>query len=395
MAFDEKTGLPEPMARALNTRSWYAHAIAFVDVKWAQSSAKHRIGIAETMATVTPALFGAYRPTKRSGPSSTAGAFNKARRDAGPPPEHLASAVRWLESHTVDSNALTDAALVRKVLDTLALRMDGRAAAPAMVNRKRAVFSGCLKYAVELRLLDFHPLTLVSWTAPKNSDQVDRRSVVNPEQARRLLAEVPKIAPELEAFFSCMYYAALRPEEVLALRDDEYERTKKKGGWGTPHLTGSIVAVGKDWGAQYGSAAHRGLKHQAASATRDVPAAPVLCTLLETHIKEYPPSTSGRIFVTRRGSGGRSVPTAGQPIPNNTYTTVFRKAREAAMTPAQLRSPLARVPYQLRHACVSLWLNAAVPATLVAEWAGHSVYALLKIYASCIYGRRENSTAAY
>ena len=44
-------------------------------------------------------------------------------------------------------------------------------------------------------------------------------------------------------------------------------------------------------------------------------------------------------------------------------------------------------PYDLRHAAVSLWLNAGVPATEVAERAGHSVDVLLKIYATCIDGQ--------
>ena len=52
-------------------------------------------------------------------------------------------------------------------------------------------------------------------------------------------------------------------------------------------------------------------------------------------------------------------------------------------------SPLARRPYDLRHAAVSLWLNAGVPATQVAEWAGHSVNVLLRVYAKCIYGQDE------
>jgi integrase len=48
---------------------------------------------------------------------------------------------------------------------------------------------------------------------------------------------------------------------------------------------------------------------------------------------------------------------------------------------------LARRPYDLRHACLSTWLNAGVPATQVAEWAGHSVNVLLKVYAKCIDGQ--------
>jgi integrase len=44
-------------------------------------------------------------------------------------------------------------------------------------------------------------------------------------------------------------------------------------------------------------------------------------------------------------------------------------------------------PYDLRHGGVSLRLNTGVPATQVAEWAGHSVEVLLTIHAKCIEGR--------
>lgn len=49
-------------------------------------------------------------------------------------------------------------------------------------------------------------------------------------QARKLLAAVDESMPELTAFFGCMYYAALRPEEALHLQEDEYERPRRKGG---------------------------------------------------------------------------------------------------------------------------------------------------------------------
>lgn len=69
------------------------------------------------------------------------------------------------------------------------------------------------------------------------------------------------------------------------------------------------------------------------------------------------------------------------------YNEVWDQARREALTPAQYRSPLGRRPYDLRHAAVSLWLNAGVPATEVARRAGHGVAVLLKIYAHCIDGQ--------
>lgn len=35
---------------------------------------------------------------------------------------------------------------------------------------------------------------------------------------------------------------------------------------------------------------------------------------------------------------------------------------------------------------MSTWLNGGVPPTTVAEWAGHSVEVLLRIYAKCLDG---------
>lgn len=74
-----------------------------------------------------------------------------------------------------------------------------------------------------------------------------------------------------------------------------------------------------------------------------------------------------------------------------TVYRVWDRARREALTEAEFASPLARRPYELRHAAVSLWLNAGVPATQVAEWAGHSVNVLLRVYASCIVGQDEAS----
>src|SRR6185436_12840143 len=125
VAFDVATGLPEPMARALNTRSWYDHAVAFVDMKWPRAAANQRKSIAESLAHVTPALLA----TSRGAPSDDDirralyfYVFNTTRRTAGPPPGDLATAVRWLSSNTVKLSAMEDAAVIRKALDTLALR---------------------------------------------------------------------------------------------------------------------------------------------------------------------------------------------------------------------------------------------------------------------------------
>ena len=68
---------------------------------------------------------------------------------------------------------------------------------------------------------------------------------------------------------------------------------------------------------------------------------------------------------------------------------VWDAARTAALTDADYTSRLAKRPYDLRHAAVSLWLNAGVPPTQVSEWVGHSMNVLLRVYTKCVCGQDE------
>ncbi|MFC5942002.1 tyrosine-type recombinase/integrase [Micromonospora harpali] len=383
-AFDEKSGLPEPMARELNARNWYDLAVAFVDMKWPRAAATQRKSIADALTTATLALLA----TSRGAPDDTeirhalyTWTFNKLQRDRdnGLPPEQIAPVVRWLTANTLPLSDVANPATTRKALDALTVRIDGGPAAANTVARKRAVFYSALKYAVELRYLDAHPMDFIQWRAPKNTDQVDRKVVVNPEQARSLLSAVRNRDPHLEGFFACMYFAALRPSEVIHLRADECELPET--GWGWLHLSGSTQQVGEGWSDGGTSLEDRELKHRAKKATRDVPACPELVRILRHHLREHCRNANGRMF---NAAAARVA-----PVSKSTYLRAWRQAREAALTPAQQRSPLAHRPYDLRHAAVSLWLNAGVPATQVAQWAGHSVHVLLKVYASCIDGQDE------
>ena len=58
-------------------------------------------------------------------------------------------------------------------------------------------------------------------------------------------------------------------------------------------------------------------------------------------------------------------------------------------TEVQVASPPARRPYGFRHTGVSWRLSAGTAATLVAEWAGHTVEVLYRIYAHCLDGDDE------
>jgi integrase len=170
----------------------------------------------------------------------------------------------------------------------------------------------------------------------------------------------------------------------------EQQLTLPDQGWGELLLVGSTQQTGQAWSDTGAVREDRPLKHRSARSTRIVPVCPELVALLKRHLKEFGTGPGGRLFVPRTGPFGR-VPLKAycNPVHPNTSTRFWDKAREKALSKEQYASPLARRPYDLRHACVSLWLNSGVPATQVAEWTGHSVNVLLKVYASCIDGQDE------
>jgi hypothetical protein len=103
--------------------------------------------------------------------------------------------------------------------------------------------------------------------------------------------------------------------------------------------------------------------------------------LLRDHLKRYGTAPGGRIFTLARGG----------VLTDRAYLAVFHKARAAAFTGDEAASLLARRPYDQRHAAVSTWLKATADAPQVADWAGHSVAVLLRVYAKCISGQQDEA----
>jgi hypothetical protein len=61
------------------------------------------------------------------------------------------------------------------------------------------------------------------------------------------------------------------------------------------------------------------------------------------------------------------------------------------LTESEAASPLADVPYSLRQAGVSLWLEAGVSPAEVARRAGHSIAVLFRFYAKAIHRNQQHS----
>ncbi|GAB2443376.1 site-specific integrase [Streptosporangium sandarakinum] len=384
VAFDLATGRPaEHAGQRGQSVTWWALMCDYVDHRWDDAAPNTRRSIADALSTVTLSLVnsGTGCPTKEEiRKAVTKWAAHKPRRATDDMPEDIARTVSWLERHTLPVASLADEAVILRTLKGISRTLDGKTAAGTTIARKRAVFYNVLDYAVSpAKLLAGNPLISVKWKAPKVTEEISPRRVVNPQQAESLLIAVEKIMPRLTAFFAVMYYSALRPAEAVDLTIDEIDLPEagNSDAWGWFCLGDSAPAVGADWTGNGQRRESRELKHRARKAVRPVPIPPPLVTILRSHLTKHGISRDGHLFVGERGG----------PLSESVYGRVWQKARMVALSTAETASPLAERPYDLRHACVSTWLNAGVPAPQIAEWAGHSVNVLLRVYAKCIAGQ--------
>jgi integrase len=369
-------------------------------MKWKTASAKYRRDIARALTAATFAMFADGRDGKPDDAAIRVAlrqwAFNSKQR--GDAPAAVAAVLAWINRNTVPVSTLAAPASARRILDAATTNVDGKQAAASTARRHRTILGNALDYARELGVIngETNPIRALKWKAPKASAGVDRRCVVNPRQARALLAAVrvqEPSGPRLVAFFGVMYYAGLRPEEAISLHKDnlrlppriwsrETQRwadAPESDGWGELEFEDASPDAGREWTDDGDHRERRQLKHRANGDSRPVPACPELAQLLREHLEQFGTAPDGRLF---SGIRGRELATI-------TYRRAWTAARRAALTPGEYASPLARRPYDLRHACLSTWLNGGVPPTQVAEWAGHSVDVLLRIYAKCLVGQDE------
>jgi integrase len=123
----------------------------------------------------------------------------------------------------------------------------------------------------------------------------------------------------------------------------------------------------------------RGLKSREVKADRPVPIPPPLVAMLREHIREFGVATDDRVFANERGD----------VLGTSSYWRVWQDARPIALPPDKVDSPLAHRPYDLRHTCITNWLNAGVPVAEVARRAGNSPEVIHRRYEGCIDGHEE------
>src|SRR5262249_15846129 len=137
--FDTVTGRPVSQAKARNSITWYAHAQAYVEMKWPRMAAKSRRSIVEALTDVTLTL---VRPDKGGRPDAEV--LREAvylyglhpRERGGDAPKQHAVALAWLAEASLPMVDLESASTVRRVLDAFCMRQDSKPAAATTVQRK-------------------------------------------------------------------------------------------------------------------------------------------------------------------------------------------------------------------------------------------------------------------
>ncbi|MCO6010552.1 tyrosine-type recombinase/integrase [Actinoallomurus purpureus] len=399
-AFDVETGLPESMLPKESAVTWYDLVRSYIKAKWSPAAGETRKSTLDALATVTPALV----TDKKGAPDAKLlrrallhHALNPPRWEL-PVPNDEAAALKWLQSRSLPVVALAEADVTRSALNAIAVTMDGRPAAATTIARKRAVLYNVLKYAVkERKLLDANPIDQVDWKAPDKVEQVDRSVVANPVQARQLLAAVTYVGRfngrgrRLRALYACMYYGGLRPSEAAGLRRQDCELPelcacdgdcscgRLKAAWGRLVLARSRPGPGRLYTDSGKTHDDKGLKRRPVGEKRVVPIPPELVRILREHLDEFGAAEDGRLF--RTSTGGT--------VSASAVWRIWQDARTIGLSPEQQVTPLAGRPYDLRHACATLLLNAGVPPEEVARRLGHSVEVLWKVYAGCLDGDEE------
>ena len=132
-------------------------------------------------------------------------------------------------------------------------------------------------------LLHASPLGQARWTVPGAAAAADPQTVASPAQALAILAEVASLRPELTTSFGCLYCAALRPEEAVALHSAGL--VLPPHGRGKLILTGACPRTGSAWTSTGTPHKPRSLKH-VPTAVRAVSIPLVLAGLLRQHLRE-------------------------------------------------------------------------------------------------------------
>jgi integrase len=262
------------------------------------------------------------------------------------------------------------------VVQTLREHMEEDAVGPPTIRRAMAILQAVCRYALARGEIAANPVKDVRKPRVRRTRAVVAISPGQVERLRQLLLDgyvetrrasdgsirrVPHRSDRASAtLVALLAYEGLRPEEALALEDRHVGKqtllVEQK------NVDGNIEAGQK---------------------TSRPPRSPELWASVRRDVAEYQLATNRR--TTRDGLQLLFPRGDGQPWREHDYRNWRRRVFAPAVAAAGL--PISR-PYDLRHACASLLIQAGAPLTEIAQHMGNSVAVLSQTYAHVIADMR-------
>lgn len=351
--FDETTGEPAGWAPKASDQPLLGWARTWLAESWEEWQPRTQNSAVEALSRFVPLTAAESAPDTDGARRYLVVALHP---DGERDPEWEAWFDKWCPSL-----AGLDRSLLSRVDAALSLGLSGKPLAPNTATRLRTVARSCVRRAVDLELLDADPWPPTQRGAKhrkvrRASTGVDVRSLPNPETMRKALAAIVTNQPASRTYHvmtSVLYYAGLRPSEVVMLRPRHLDLGPD--GWGTIRVEEADISFDESGEPKTGK--------------RSVPIPPTLVTLLSRWIREHGFQPDDLLFRTRTGQ---------RPTSSNWGRAWHRALRSIDHEPLRL--------YDCRHAAATTWLNAGVPLGDIARRLGHSVDVLVSTYVGALRG---------
>lgn len=361
--FDIETGRPISWTSKAAEVSWYDFDVEYVDWKWPRASGNTRKNMAKALTAATIALL-RTPPPKHFAPVEVRTAlrewaFNTKRRTEAEQamPQEVRTILEWVQRNALPMSAWEKTETVDKVIAALGTLLDGTAAAASSVSRNDRIMNLVMGYAIRHNYLTVNPLPKgkEKRSSSKVAPAIDKRCLLNRDLVARMLDWIgkrPRRGRIYRAFFATLYYAGLRPEEAVALRVGD--ATLPEAGWGEFLVHEAQPEVGSQWTDTGDVHEERDLKGRGEGDTGLVPIHPSLVVILREIIKEYGLKPEDLLFPGERGG----------MLAGSVFRRVWAKARKEILSEHEFKSPTGKRVYDLRHTCLTTWLNNGIPPRL-------------------------------
>jgi len=256
----------------------------------------------------------------------------------------------------------------------LAVRADGSPRGSSFARYVK-IARQCLDRAVELGLVATNPWPprakghshrkAVRKAAGRGGGpSVDTALLPSPAQFARMRAAMVSHQPasrQYRVMCEVMFYAGLRPSEVVDLCVEDLRLIPAADGFGEIHVRRADVGLAEPGDPK--------------TSPRRVPIPPVLLEALAGHVARLG-ADEGFLFRTRTGT---------RPAASNWWRLLRRACVQSGVPPLRV--------YDLRHACATNWLHAGLSPGDCAMRLGHSVETLHRYYVGVLAGDVEANNA--